>query len=113
EISNFAKLGHASRHNLVYWVNGEYAGFGTGAYSFLNGIRARNHPGIDDYLREPGGKAEALALSPQEIRVETVIQYLRLRGWLPRDVYAARIVRDVLEDFVGALDGLQARGLVE
>ena len=39
EISNFAKPGCESRHNLKYWTLGEYAGFGPGAHSDLGGVR--------------------------------------------------------------------------
>ncbi len=39
EISNFAKPGYESRHNLKYWTLGEYAGFGPGAHSDLGGVR--------------------------------------------------------------------------
>lgn len=113
EISNFALPGHASRHNLVYWENGEYAGFGTGAYSFLDGRRARNHANTDAYLRDPGGKCESLALDVREVRVETVIQYLRLREGMPRAAYAARFGHDVLDDFGAQVAALAARGLVE
>ena len=39
EISNFARPGKESRHNLKYWTLGEYAGFGPGAHSDLGGVR--------------------------------------------------------------------------
>jgi len=113
EISNYARPGFASAHNLVYWHNGEYAGFGTGAYSYYNGVRARNHPGIDDYMTNPGEKCEALELTPAEIRVETVIQYLRLQDGLPHRAYAARFGNRVEADFPEALEALLERGLVE
>jgi oxygen-independent coproporphyrinogen-3 oxidase len=112
EISNFAKPGHQSRHNLVYWENGPYAGFGTGAYSFLNGVRARNVISTDEYLRAPGAKCESLILDAAEIRVETVIQHLRLRTGLPRAHYRARFGHDVLEDYGEVLADAAARGLV-
>ncbi len=112
EISNFAKPGRESKHNLIYWRNGEYAGFGTGAYSYLGGVRARNETNTDAYLRAPGTKCEALTLSDAEVRIETVIQYMRLRTGLPRAEYAARFGHDVREDFGPALDAMIARGLV-
>lgn len=39
EISNFAKLGEESLHNLNYWNRGEYLGFGPGAHQFFDGVR--------------------------------------------------------------------------
>jgi oxygen-independent coproporphyrinogen-3 oxidase len=42
EISNYAQPGKQSRHNLNYWVNGEYLGLGAGASSFFNGDRYKN-----------------------------------------------------------------------
>ncbi len=113
EISNWARPGHQSRHNLVYWRNGEYAGFGTGAYSYVGGVRARNHTNTDAYLRAPGAKCEALPLSVQEQRLETAIQYLRLRTGLPKTAYAARFGHDVSADFGPQLATLKRRGLLE
>jgi len=40
EVSNFAKPGHESKHNLVYWKRGPYLGVGPSAHSCLNGIRS-------------------------------------------------------------------------
>jgi oxygen-independent coproporphyrinogen-3 oxidase len=112
EISNWAKAGQQSSHNLVYWHNGEYAGFGTGAYSFVNGVRARNHIETDAYLRAPGEKMEAIRLDEREIRVETLIQYLRLRDGLPRPAYRRRFAAEVLEDFGPEITNLIQRGLI-
>ena len=63
EISNFARPGRACRHNLIYWRNEAYAGFGPGAYSFLGGVRARNVVDTAAYAAEPGAKAERLRLT--------------------------------------------------
>lgn len=112
EISNFAKPGLASRHNLVYWHNGEYAGFGTGAYSFLGGVRARNVVDTDAYLAQPGRKQESLVLEEREVRVETLIQYLRLRDGLPKAAYEARFKTSIQEDFGSVIEGLKARSLI-
>ncbi len=50
EISNFAKDGYKSRHNLVYWNNKEYYGFGLGASGYINNIRYTNTRSINKYL---------------------------------------------------------------
>ncbi len=39
EVSNFAREGHACAHNLNYWANGDYLGFGVGAASYRGGVR--------------------------------------------------------------------------
>ncbi|MBX3180824.1 MAG: radical SAM family heme chaperone HemW [Candidatus Hydrogenedentes bacterium] len=113
EISNYAKPGHHARHNLIYWRNGSYAGFGTGAYSYVNGVRARNAITTDAYLRNPGQKIEALALGPEEERLETLIQHFRLREGLPREAYTARFGRPVESDYGEPLRALINRGLLE
>ncbi len=113
EISNYARPGHASKHNLVYWHNEEYAGFGAAAYSFLDGVRSRNHPDANQYIAQPGEKAEALTLSPGEIRVETLIQHFRLRQGLNKNAYKQRFLEAVETDFGVTLAGLKKRGLIE
>lgn len=113
EVSNYARPGHQSRHNLLYWYNGRYAGFGTGAYSYIDGVRARNLATTDAYLRDPGKKSEALALSSEEERLETLIQYFRLREGLPKAAYEARFGRPVAQDFGAPLRALAGRGLIE
>ncbi len=50
EISNFSKKGYESRHNLCYWNNDEYYGFGLGASSYLNNKRITNTRSISKYL---------------------------------------------------------------
>src|SRR6266446_230971 len=49
EISNFARPGHRSRHNLKYWTDGEYLGFGPSAHSYVGGHRFSNAADVDRY----------------------------------------------------------------
>lgn len=51
EISNFAKKNYQSRHNLVYWNNKHYYGFGMGASGYLNNIRYYNSNHVNHYLQ--------------------------------------------------------------
>lgn len=50
EISNFALKGYESIHNLVYWNNEEYYGFGLGASGYIDNIRYTNTKNLKDYL---------------------------------------------------------------
>jgi oxygen-independent coproporphyrinogen-3 oxidase len=50
EISNVAKPGRESRHNLKYWTDGEWMGFGCGAHGTIGGVRSKNVSGIDEYI---------------------------------------------------------------
>jgi putative oxygen-independent coproporphyrinogen III oxidase len=50
EISNFAKKGYESHHNLTYWNNEPYYGFGAGAHSYVNGVRRSNYGPLKKYM---------------------------------------------------------------
>lgn len=51
EISNFAKEGKESKHNVNCWGQKEYIGIGTSAHSYLNGIRYSNCEDIENYIK--------------------------------------------------------------
>lgn len=112
EISNYALPGYPCRHNLVYWRNEEYAGFGAAAYSFVDGIRARNPADLERYIAQPGIKEESLRLTEREIRVETLIQHFRLREGIEKAAYARRFDQEVRPEFAAPLDVLIGRGLL-
>lgn len=50
EISNFAKEGYESKHNLVYWNNEHYYGFGLGASGYISNIRYNNTRNLNEYF---------------------------------------------------------------
>ncbi len=50
EVSNFAKEGYVSKHNLTYWNNEEYYGFGLGASGYIDDIRYTNTKSLKNYL---------------------------------------------------------------
>lgn len=67
EISNWALAGRESRHNLVYWENGPYLGFGPGAHSSLFGHRFAN-------TRSPRWYMRSLGVEPAESDLPTIFQ---------------------------------------
>ena len=58
EISNFARPGFESRHNLKYWTLEPYVGFGADAHSFDGATRRQNPESIDEYLNHTPAEAE-------------------------------------------------------
>ena len=66
EISNFAVPGFESRHNLTYWDNEEYYGFGAGAHSYVNGIRQSNYGPLKKYM-EPLAIGELPILDSHQV----------------------------------------------
>ena len=55
EISNFAKKGYESKHNLNYWNNEEYYGFGAAAHGYVDGVRYSNFETLEEYAKNPSG----------------------------------------------------------
>ena len=86
EISNVARPGRQSRHNLKYWTDGEWLGFGPGAHSTIDGLRTRNVSATAEYVEAvaPGGAlvAEARQLSPRERMEDALFTGLRLTDGL-------------------------------
>jgi len=71
EISNWARPGHESRHNQVYWTDGDYLGVGAGAHGFVAGERYENMAHPRAYIDT------ALAQRPSGERPNTVIRAYR------------------------------------
>ncbi len=79
EISNFAKTGRESRHNLKYWMGREYVGFGPGAHSYLGGKRYAYRRDLDCYLQNIA-EEDALLDSAEAIGMaERAREYILLR----------------------------------
>lgn len=77
EISNFAKPGAESRHNMAYWNNQEYFGFGVAAHGYVNGVRYGNQVNLQDYLKNPLEKFSWQKLCRKEILEEAIFLGLR------------------------------------
>jgi len=72
EISNFAKFGFESKHNLNYWDNNSYYGFGCSASGYLGNIRYTNKTDLQKYIEKPLSKSFGQELSKQEILEEAI-----------------------------------------
>lgn len=72
EVSNFSKNGFESRHNLNYWNNNTYYGFGCAASGYCNNIRYTNESDLEKYIKNPLKKGVNHVQSEQEILEEEI-----------------------------------------
>lgn len=81
EVSNFAKEKFYSKHNLNYWNNDEYYGFGVAAHGYKNGIRYENTVSIKEYLSNPTiHKQEKLVSAQEKLEEEIFLGFRKLSG---------------------------------
>jgi oxygen-independent coproporphyrinogen-3 oxidase len=103
EISNYARAGHESRHNLTYWRYGDYAGVGPGAHGRRLGMRTVRHKKPENFLsglgRSGHGIAEEAALAPTEAADEALVMGLRLREGVDAQAIAERFGLPTLVDW--------------
>ena len=86
EISNFAKPGFASRHNLKYWLMQEYAGFGPGAHSDFGNVRYGYARDLERYLKGELVLQESETVDSDEREREYLMLRLRtVQGVDPRE----------------------------
>lgn len=99
EISNFAKSGFESRHNLCYWENQEYYGFGLSAHGYLNKIRFSNTEKFQKYLKNPLIHAEEKQVSFKERIEEAIFLGLRLTEGINTEEFKNLYKIDILQKY--------------
>jgi putative oxygen-independent coproporphyrinogen III oxidase len=105
EISNFARPGYESRHNLKYWRREPYLGFGADAHSFDGQWRWQNAESANDYVEQPAASEK----TPADPLAERFFLGLRLSegiegDWAPFDEPVRRFLQDgLLERKAGRL----------
>jgi oxygen-independent coproporphyrinogen-3 oxidase len=116
EISNVARAGRESRHNLKYWTAQSWRGFGCGAHTTVDGKRWHNVAAVGDYTeRIFGGRTVASGLqllSRQERIQEALFTGLRLTRGIDRADFAGRFGVDPWLAYGEALAPFVDAGLV-
>ena len=104
EISNHARPGEASRHNLVYWRYGDYLGVGPGAHGRLRlpsgRVATRTHRAPEIWLdrveRNGHGEHAREPIAPETAAAEALLMGLRLTDGICRETFRQRIGNDPL-----------------
>jgi oxygen-independent coproporphyrinogen-3 oxidase len=108
EISNVAKPGRRSRHNLKYWTDGEWLGFGCGAHSTRAGVRWKNVSSTEEYIeRVAGGRTlgvDVRRLTADERLGDALFTGLRLVDGIDANAIQTRYGIDVWRRFGADLE---------
>ena len=118
EISNHARPGQESRHNLTYWRYGDYVGIGPGAHGRRNGIATQRHKKPENWMaavdRNTHGLKSEDNLSPEDRATEALLMGLRLREGVDLERIAAMsgVAREAMVD-TNAVSHLSVLGLVQ
>lgn len=116
EISNFAKPGFESKHNLVYWNNQNYFGIGAGASGYLENRRYKNRGPIQHYLKSLNDDRlpilEEEHLSEQEQIEEEMFLGLRKILGVEKAVFEARFKQSIMDVYGDVLEKLKQQKLI-
>ncbi|MDI3269751.1 MAG: radical SAM family heme chaperone HemW [Bacillota bacterium] len=119
EISNFSRPGHESRHNLLYWRNGNYLGLGLGAHSHMEGIRWANVERLGRYRElilqgfSPVDPGSVIPGDRRRSLSDAMIMGLRLAEGVDLLELKDRYGEDPGKVFGGSLQRLKERGLLQ
>ncbi|MCY7764623.1 radical SAM family heme chaperone HemW [Bacillus inaquosorum] len=116
EISNFAKAGMESKHNLTYWSNEEYFGFGAGAHGYISGTRTVNVGPVKHYIDLIAEKGFPYR-DTHEVTIEEQIEEemflgLRKTAGVSKKRFAEKYGRSLDELFPSVLKDLAEKGLI-
>ena len=109
EISNFAKKGFEAKHNLKYWLSGEYLGLGPAAYSYVNGKRFGFSRDLEKYLTSP----EVISDGDGGDFFEYCMLRLRLSRGIDLILLEQRFGKDKADGLLKKAELLQNSGLIE
>ena len=80
EISNFSKKGYQSNHNLTYWNNEKYYGFGLGSSGYINNTRYENTRNLKKYLNNEYVKEKHILTKKEDMENEMILGLRKIEG---------------------------------
>ncbi|WP_314584636.1 radical SAM family heme chaperone HemW [Paenibacillus terrigena] len=116
EISNFAKPGKASRHNMKYWLNESYYGIGAGAHGYVNRQRHVNIKGVQAYndaSHKGLPRLDQFAVSSDEAMEDFMMVGLRMMQGVTRTHFTEQFGVDLDDVYAPQLNKLLQAGLIE
>lgn len=112
EISNFAKPGCESRHNMTYWIGGEYLGLGSAAHSLMANARFSNQPEPERYMAGER-KLDYSLRSIRDQQEEALMLETRMVRGLDLNKWQRRFAEDFLKKYANTVRRLGNYGFIE
>ncbi|MEK4850522.1 radical SAM family heme chaperone HemW [Paenibacillus sp. FSL H7-0756] len=116
EISNFAKPGMESRHNITYWRNEDYYGLGAGAHGYVGRQRHMNIKGVNPYNEASLSglpRLDAYQISEQEAMEDFMMVGLRMREGISDQAFRSQFGKPLEAVFATPLHKMLKAGLLE
>ncbi|MBS2969758.1 oxygen-independent coproporphyrinogen III oxidase [Metabacillus sp. KIGAM252] len=117
EISNFSSPGMESRHNLTYWDNEEYFGFGAGAHGYVDGMREVNAGPLKKYMAlidESGSPITTRhKVTEDEQMEEELFLGLRKSAGVSKQVFKNKFGKELTDVFCEPIKVQKQKGLLE
>ena len=117
EVSNWARPGRASRHNVLYWSAGDYLGFGAGAHAHVSGYRWWSTRLPRDFITAVGAGSSTVAgeerLDRDQRAGEALMLGLRLVSGIETTELEMRFGSEAFEVRGPIIESLQSQGLIE
>ncbi len=111
EVSNFAKNGEYSKHNLVYWRDEEYYAAGLGASGYVDGVRFDNTRNLTKYLNGEHREKEERLSKESELE-DYFLTNLRLDDGFSEETFEKRFGFSFLSKYRDKFEGLERKGLM-
>lgn len=113
EISNFSKIGYASKHNTRYWKCEEYIGCGAAAHSYFKGERFSNSEDFEKYLKNPGEKEDVTPITKEDQMSEFMILGLRMISGVQDAEFIEKFGASFMDVYGKAIEKHEKNGLLE
>ncbi|MDO5555521.1 MAG: radical SAM family heme chaperone HemW [Clostridia bacterium] len=113
EISNFAKCGYESKHNVSCWNQEEYLGFGLAAHSYFNNIRCSNEEELESYIKNSNNKKINEIQNDESKQKEYMLLGLRKIEGVKISKFKQKFVNNPIYIYREELNKLVKEGLIE
>lgn len=110
EISNYSKQGMEGKHNLVYWNNQKYYGFGLAASSYLDNIRYDNTKNFNKYINSEYINKTYVISEEDRIKYELMLGFRKLKG-INKNEFIKKFNKDIHE--IENINKLLSKGMLQ